>query len=129
MTNGVRGRVIFLGSFSAITYKSIATALVGLPIRNDYSLLDLTVDGKVLAQALVRGVIGQASDEQFGPRRILLLNSCGGCRLLAQGSCRRSRIHSLCVGGQRSQRGLRVWSSSGHQHLVLCVRFVGSLTW
>ncbi|GBP77612.1 hypothetical protein EVAR_90248_1 [Eumeta japonica] len=54
------------------TYEAVSSAFVRLSIRNDDGLLDVAIDGEMLPQALVRGVIGQTADEEFGPGRILL---------------------------------------------------------
>lgn len=62
------------------TYKSIAPGLARLPVGDDHSLLDLAEDLEVLAQAGVRGVVGQPPDEDFGVRRVLL----GGVHLRAR---------------------------------------------
>lgn len=56
-----------------LTYKSISSAFAGLPIGDDDRLFNLSIDSKVLPQALVGGVIGQAPHEQLGPRGILLV--------------------------------------------------------
>ena len=54
------------------TYKSVAPGLARLPVGDDHRLLDLAEDLEVLAQAGVRGVVGQPPDEDLGVRRVLL---------------------------------------------------------
>jgi hypothetical protein len=110
------------------THESVAPALAGLAVGDDDGLLDVAVDGEVLPQRLVGGVVGQSADEQLGPRRVLLLDGrragagVGGRRRHAAGERghgggreRCLRGHLLGHGGGRRARG---GAGAGADHRV-----------
>lgn len=55
------------------TYKPVASTLAGLSVRDDHRFLDLAIHLEVLTERLVRGVVGQASDEDLGEGGVLLV--------------------------------------------------------
>lgn len=47
------------------TYKAITATFICLSVSYDDSFLNITVDRKVLTQALIGGVVGQAANKQL----------------------------------------------------------------
>lgn len=110
------------------THESVAPALAGLAVGDDDGLLDVAVDGEVLPQRLVGGVVGQSADEQFGPRRVLLLDGrragagAGGRRRHAageggHGGGRQGGLHGALLGHGRGGRA-GGGAGSGADHRV-----------
>ena len=52
------------------SYESVAARFARLTVGDDDGLVDLAVDVKVIAEAGVGGVVGQAADEDLGEGRV-----------------------------------------------------------
>jgi hypothetical protein len=101
------------------TYESVSSTFSSLSVGDDDGLLDLSVDGEVLPEGLVGGVVGQPADEELGPRGILVLNPVAAvdCGVVGQDAEAPEAEGVGLVGGGES--------CARHQHVFRTLIFGG----